>query len=372
MRFVVIDVETANSDRSSICQIGIAKFADGKLVGEWSTLIDPEVNFNEINVSKHHIEPEMVEGQPKLPDVAEVLRSYLGNGISVYHAHTHFDRDALVRAFEKYRLSPISTTWLDSTSVVRKTWKDLAERGYGLKDVCIKIGYEFKHHDALEDAKAAGHVLLAAMRESQLDLEAWINRVNPPINPLGGKSASNLLEAIEKNKHTTLARFVYALGIHNVGEATAKNLARHFGKLERLIQADEAALQQVPEVGPIVAQSLRAFFAEPHNLEVVDALRRRGVEWDEYTGVSDQVLPLSGNTFVLTGILATMSRDEAKAKLEALGAKVAGSVSKKTDCVVAGAEAGSKLEKAQALNVLVWDEAALLALLANNGEGFPT
>ncbi|HCI14627.1 MAG: DNA ligase (NAD(+)) LigA [Gallionellales bacterium GWA2_60_142] len=180
---------------------------------------------------------------------------------------------------------------------------------------------------------------------------------------MGEKSALNLLDAIEKSRRTTLARFVYALGIRNVGEATAKDLARHFGRLERLMQADEAALQQVPDVGPIVAQSLRAFFSEPHNLEVVDALRRHGVEWDEHDGVSDQVLPLTGKTFVLTGTLASMSRDEAKSRLEALGAKVAGSVSKKTDCVVAGAEAGSKLDKAHELNVPVWDEAALLERL---------
>ncbi|MDP2144499.1 MAG: NAD-dependent DNA ligase LigA [Gallionella sp.] len=180
---------------------------------------------------------------------------------------------------------------------------------------------------------------------------------------MGEKSALNLLDAIEKSKHTTLARFVYALGIRNVGEATAKDLARHFGKLERLILADEVALQQVPDVGPIVAQSLRAFFAEPHNLEVVDALRRHGVEWDEHEGVSDQVLPLTGKTFVLTGTLASMSRDEAKSRLEALGAKVAGSVSKKTDCVVAGTEAGSKLDKARELNVPVWDEQQLLSQL---------
>lgn len=181
MRFVAIDVETANSDRSSICQIGIAEFADGKLVGEWSTLIDPEVDFEKKNISIHRIKPGMVEGQPKLPDIAETLRGYLESGISV--CHSDFDRDALARAFEKYRLSPISTTWLDSTSVVRRTWKDLAERGYGLEDVCSKIGYEFNHHDALEDAKAAGHVLLAAIQESNLDLEAWIHRVSLPINP---------------------------------------------------------------------------------------------------------------------------------------------------------------------------------------------
>lgn len=181
MRFVAIDIETANPDMGSICQIGIAEFADGNLIGEWSTLIDPEDYFDEVNISIHGIESRMVKDQPKLPDIAETLRKYLENGISV--CHTHFDRVALARAFTKYNLSPISTTWLDSARVVRRTWKDLAWQGYGLKNVCDKIGYEFRHHDALEDAKAAGHVLLAAIQESKLDLEAWIHRVNQPIDP---------------------------------------------------------------------------------------------------------------------------------------------------------------------------------------------
>ncbi len=181
MRFVSIDIETANPDMSSICQIGIAEFVDGNLVGEWSTLIDPEDYFDEVNISIHGIEPRMVKGQPKLPDIAGTLREYLGGGITV--CHTHFDRVALTRAFEKYKLGQISTLWLDSARVVRRTWKDLAWQGYGLKNVCSKIGYEFRHHDALEDAKAAGHVLLAAIHESQLDLEAWVHRVNQPIDP---------------------------------------------------------------------------------------------------------------------------------------------------------------------------------------------
>ncbi|MGO8755510.1 MAG: exonuclease domain-containing protein [Gallionellaceae bacterium] len=181
MRFVAIDIETANPDMGSICQIGIAEFADGNLIGEWSTLIDPEDYFDEVNIFIHGIEPRMVKGQPKLPDIAGALRGYLENGISV--CHTHFDRIALARAFTKFNLGPISTTWLDSARVVRRTWKDLAWQGYGLKNVCSKIGYEFRHHDALEDAKAAGHVLLAAIQESKLDLEAWIYRVNQPIDP---------------------------------------------------------------------------------------------------------------------------------------------------------------------------------------------
>ena len=179
---------------------------------------------------------------------------------------------------------------------------------------------------------------------------------------MGEKSALNLLEAIEHSKHTTLARFVYALGIRNVGEATAKDLAKHFGALENLMRADEAALQLVPDVGPIVAQSIVMFFSEPHNIEVVKALREHGVEWAEHEMQAVRELPLAGKTFVLTGTLPSLSRDEAKSRLEALGAKVAGSVSKKTSFVVAGAEAGSKLDKAVELGVPVWSEAELIEL----------
>ena len=183
---------------------------------------------------------------------------------------------------------------------------------------------------------------------------------------MGEKSALNLLAAIEKSKHTTLARFIYALGIRNVGEATAKDLARHFGKLEKLMEADEAALQEVPDIGPVVAQSIAAFFAEPHNLEVVRALRARGAQWAEYEVQTVAKLPFSGKAFVLTGTLVGMTREEAKEQLEALGAKVAGSVSKKTDYVVAGAEAGSKLAKALELGVPVLDEGELTKMLGEN------
>jgi DNA polymerase III subunit epsilon len=181
MRFVAIDVETANSDMASICQIGVAKFVDGALVEEWSTLVDPEDYFDDVNISIHGIRPSMVVGQPKLSNVADRLRTFLENDVSV--CHTHFDRIAVARSFVKYGLPPIATTWLDSARVVRRTWKELAWSGYGLANVCSKIGYEFAHHDALEDAKAAGYVLLAALRESQLDIESWLRRVGQPIDP---------------------------------------------------------------------------------------------------------------------------------------------------------------------------------------------
>jgi DNA ligase (NAD+) len=178
------------------------------------------------------------------------------------------------------------------------------------------------------------------------------------------KSAVNLLEALEKSKSTTLGRFLFSLGIRHVGEATAKELARHFGQLDAIMVASEDALLQVADVGPVVAHSIRTFFDQPHNREVVQALRDAGVTWPEGEALAPTEMPLAGITVVLTGTLQTMGRDEAKEKLEALGAKVAGSVSKKTHYVVAGAESGSKLDKAQALGVPVLDDVGLALLLA--------
>ena len=178
------------------------------------------------------------------------------------------------------------------------------------------------------------------------------------------KSASNLLDGLEKSKSTTLARFIFGLGIRHVGETTAKELARHFGTLDALIGADDAALTQVSDVGPVVAQSLRHFFGEPHNREVVAQLRIAGVHWPEHKGTPQySTTHLSGQIFVLTGTLPSLSREKAAALLEAVGVKVTGSVSKKTDYVVAGTDAGNKLEKARELGVPVLDEAGMLALL---------
>jgi DNA ligase (NAD+) len=194
-----------------------------------------------------------------------------------------------------------------------------------------------------------------------LDLETLAG-----LERMAEKSAANLIEAINASKATTLARFIFALGIRNVGEATAKDLAQHFGSLDRLIAATQDDLQAVRDVGPIVAQSIVQFFAEPHNLEVVNKLRAAGVHWPESTGMQQTAGILAGKTLVLTGTLPTLTRDAAKEKIEAAGGKVAGSVSKKTDYVVAGEEAGSKLVKAQELGVTILDEAGLLALLASN------
>jgi DNA ligase (NAD+) len=180
---------------------------------------------------------------------------------------------------------------------------------------------------------------------------------------MADKSANNLLEAIKTSKQTTLPRFLLGLGIRHVGEATAKALARHFGQLDAIMNASEAALLEVDDVGPVVAQSIRTFFDQAHNREVVEQLRACGVTWEEGGPAERAPQLLSGKTFVITGTLPTLGRDEAKDLLEAAGAKVAGSVSKKTDYVLAGTEAGSKLTKALELGVKVLDENQLMELL---------
>jgi len=180
------------------------------------------------------------------------------------------------------------------------------------------------------------------------------------------KSAENILRALEKSKQTTLARIIYALGIRNVGEATAKDLARYFGSLDHLMDADLENLLQVTDVGPVVAQSILDFFAEPHNREVIERLRASGVSWDESTGVSnpsDSNPIIAGKIFVLTGTLPSMTRDEAREGIEKYGGKVVGSVSGKTDYVVVGEDPGSKYEKAVKLGIELLDEDQFKALL---------
>ncbi|MEO0029146.1 MAG: ligase, partial [Pseudomonadota bacterium] len=183
------------------------------------------------------------------------------------------------------------------------------------------------------------------------------------LDRMAEKSAINILSALEKSKSTTLPRFIYGLGIRHVGEATAKEFARHFGTLDAFMNAPEEALLEVADVGPVVAKSVRAFFEQAHHQEIVAQLRVCGVYWEEGPPAERLPQPLTGKTVVLTGTLPTLSRDDAKALLEAAGAKVAGSVSQKTSYVVAGAEAGSKLEKALALGVPVLDEAGLMDLI---------
>ncbi|HSH12834.1 MAG TPA: NAD-dependent DNA ligase LigA, partial [Desulfurivibrionaceae bacterium] len=180
---------------------------------------------------------------------------------------------------------------------------------------------------------------------------------------MGEKSARNLVDAIDKSRQVSLARFLYALGIREVGEATAQALAAHFGKLDAVMNADEDALVEIPDIGTVVAHHIHAFFAESHNRDVIRALLDAGVKPAETAPVNREALPLSGRTYVVTGTLEAMGRNEAKEKLQKLGARVAGSVSKNTDCVIAGPGAGSKRDKAEELGIEIIDEAAFLSLL---------
>lgn len=213
--------------------------------------------------------------------------------------------------------------------------------------------------DKLVDQLVEGQVVRVLPDLYRLGLVALAS-----LDRMAEKSAQNVLDGLEKSKRTTLPRFLFGLGIRHVGEATAKDLAKHFGKLDAIMDASVDALLQVNDVGPVVAESIHTFFAQPHNREVVEQLRACGVSWEEGEPRQAASLPLAGMTVVLTGTLPTMGRDQAKDMLEAAGAKVSGSVSKKTSYVVAGAEAGSKLEKAQELGVPVLDEAGMLELLS--------
>jgi DNA ligase (NAD+) len=186
---------------------------------------------------------------------------------------------------------------------------------------------------------------------------------------MGEKSASNLLSALHKSKSTSLAKFLFSLGIREVGEATARSLAMHYGRLTNIKVADIESLLAVEDVGPIVANRILHFFADHDTLTIIDELQRAGVHWPEFDPVevqsNQQNLPFKGFSFVVTGTLSSLSRDELKSQLQELGAKVASSVSKKTDYLVAGEKAGSKLIKAQDLQVTVLDESQALSLVAN-------
>jgi len=180
MDFIAIDVETANADMSSICQIGIALFRDSQLAGEWGRLIDPQTYFDNINIGIHGITQDDISGAPTFAQIFPDLSKLLQENITVIH--TPFDRVAIQQAAILHNLNLPETTWLDTAKVARRTWSEFSQRGYGLASVCKKIGYEFKHHDALEDAKASGEILLAASRETGLDLPGWAKRVKLSID----------------------------------------------------------------------------------------------------------------------------------------------------------------------------------------------
>ena len=183
MDFVAIDVETANANMASICQIGLAGYVNGVLSEEWKSYVDPEDYFDGPNVSIHGIDESDVKGAPTFRTLAETLYSFLDNAVVV--CHTPFDRVAIHQAANRYGVRVPVCTWLDSARVARRAWKEFARSGYGLYNVCKALGYEFKPHDALEDAKAAAHILLAVLNDSGLDVEEWLERIKQPIDPFG-------------------------------------------------------------------------------------------------------------------------------------------------------------------------------------------
>jgi DNA ligase (NAD+) len=219
--------------------------------------------------------------------------------------------------------------------------------------------------DGLGD-KLIDQLVDSALVSNAADLFALSRDQLISLERMGEKSADNLLASLESSKQTTLPRLIYALGIREVGEATAAGLARYFGDVEPLVKADLLTLEQVPDVGPVVAQSIVEFFAQEDQRALVAKLQEVGVTWPAIEVVAQEELPLAGQTWVLTGTLESLSRNVAKQRLIALGAKVAGSVSAKTTVVVAGPGAGSKLEKAQTLGVEVRTEAEFLTLFESS------
>jgi len=332
----------------------------------------------------------------KLTPVAKLAPVFVG-GVTVTNATLHNEDEARrkdVRVGDQVIVRRAGDVIPEVVAVVPDT-RTHANGPFTMPRQCPVCGSEAVREEGEADYRCTGGLFCGAQRKQALlhfaqrramdieglgeklvdqVVEAGVIRTLPDLYRLGlgnlvalermgEKSAQNLLAGLEQSKSTTLPRFLFGLGIRHVGEATARDLARHFGKLDAIMAADVDALLQVPDVGPIVAESLHTFFAQPHNREVVEQLRACGVHWPEGEPAPQAALPLAGKTVVLTGTLPTLSRDEAKEMLEAAGAKVAGSVSKKTHYLIAGDEAGSKLEKARELGVPVLDEQGLRALL---------
>ena len=332
----------------------------------------------------------------KLTPVAKLAPVFVG-GVTVTNATLHNEDEARrkdVRLGDTVVVRRAGDVIPEVVSVVLEKRQDHAEP-FTMPRQCPVCGSAAVREEGEADYRCTGGLFCSAQRKEailhyahrravevdglgdklvELLVDANIIRTLPDLYRLGltslaglermaDKSANNLLEAIEQSKQTTLARFIFGLGIRHVGEATAKALARHFGQLDAIMAASPEQLLEVDDVGPVVAQSIRTFFDQPHNREVVEQLRACGVTWTEGEPAERAPQPLAGLTLVITGTLATLGRDEAKDKVEAAGGKVAGSVSKKTDYVVAGAEAGSKLTKALELGVKVIDENQLMELL---------
>ena len=334
----------------------------------------------------------------KLTPVAKLAPVFVG-GVTVTNATLHNEDEARrkdVRVGDSVMVRRAGDVIPEVVSVLAASLES-PSRGdvFTMPRICPVCGSAALREEDEADYRCTGGLFCSAQRKQAIShfvqrraveveglgeklvdqlVQAGLVRTLPDIYRLGfialaalermaDKSANNLLEALEKSKATTLPRFIYGLGIRHVGEATAKELARHFGDVQAIMDAPMEKLLEVNDVGPTVAESLRSFFDQAHNREVVEQLRACGVHWPALEAASDAPKPLAGLTFVITGTLPSLGRDAAKALIEGAGAKVAGSVSKKTSYVLAGTEAGSKLDKAQELGVPVIDEPALYTML---------
>ncbi|HEY4318495.1 MAG TPA: NAD-dependent DNA ligase LigA [Herbaspirillum sp.] len=310
-----------------------------------------------------HNEDEVRRKDIRIGDTVSVRRA--GDVIPEVLAFVPEQRPADAREFVMPTECPVCASAivrLEDESVARCSggWiKCPAQRKGGLQHFASRRAMDIEGlGDQLIEQLVDKHVITTAADLYKLGLTALAE-----LDRMADKSAQNVLAALEKSKSTTLARFIYALGIRHTGEATAKELARHFGSLDALLEASEEQLLEVADIGPVVARALREFLDQPLNRELIAQLRAAGVHWNETAAADRGSKHLQGQVFVLTGSLPTLTRDEAAALIENAGGKVTGSVSKKTNYVVAGAEAGSKLEKATQLGITILDEEALKQLL---------
>jgi DNA ligase (NAD+) len=314
-----------------------------------------------------HNEDEVRRKDIRIGDTIIVRRA--GDVIPEVLSYVPENRPADAREFVMPTVCPVCgspVVRLEDEAIARCSggWiKCVAQRKGGLLHFVSRRAMDIEGFgDQLVEQLVDKHIITTAA-----DLYKIGFRALAELDRMADKSAQNVLAALEKSKSTTFGRFIYALGIRHVGEATAKELARHFGNLDALLQASEEQLLEVADIGPVVAGSIRNFLDDPMNAQLIEQLRAAGVTWPEHV-VESKPRPFLGKTFVLTGTLPNMSRDDAAEKIEAAGGKVAGSVSKKTHYVVAGTEAGSKLAKAEELGVPILDEAALLQLLDSNDQ----
>jgi len=318
-----------------------------------------------------HNEDEVRRKDIQIGDTVIVRRA--GDVIPEVVAYVPESRPADARPFEMPKTCPVcgsAIIRLEDEAIARCSggWvKCSAQRKGGLQHFASRRAMDIEGlGDQLIEQLVDKKVITTAADLYRLGLTALAE-----LDRMAEKSAQNVLDALEKSKSTTLARFIYSLGIRHVGEATAKELARHFGNMDAVLAANEEQLLEVADVGPVVARSIVSFFSDGLNVELVNQLRAAGIHWSEGAGIEIQAKTLAGKTFVLTGTLPTLTRDEAAQMIEAAGGKVSGSVSKKTGYVVAGADAGSKLTKAEELGITILDEDGLQALIRTGPQDSP-